>query len=361
MRLIKFFKCLSKKSAKRPGPKPTPLEARPYKQHKPISRIQRSYSRKLRASCTKAETELPDGTVYCPPTAAEALAYWKIPEPIIKGYWFNNFIKRYGILRRRVTKQALKLPEEYIKVINSFLRFIRRNSQPYGPQLLHQIMHPNCFDLSTILNLNETPIPFKYLDGYTYNFYRAKTISSKSNRSGWNKRQATLILYIFINITVTYNKTAYNNKELFDKWITKELCPLLNRLNRLNNLLIMDKLRNSYITTALILSGYTSLLQPLDTTVNKPFKGWLREATKEYLKDRRVITTYKADLISKAFIKCGISIYANNPVIKQEEDFKELLVVGDIEEYLPRNNYRILLQRGLIVSRAKKVLIKRLK
>ena len=98
---------------------------------------------------------------------------------------------------------------------------------------------------------------------------------------------------------------------------------------------ILQKLCNSYITTALIPSGCTSLLQPLNTAVNKPFKGWLREATKEYLKglfkgditkwtvlDWRVITTYivaaaaqklsqKADLIRKAFIKCGISIYAN--------------------------------------------------
>ena len=58
-------------------------------------------------------------------------------------------------------------------------------------------MHPNRFNLLTILNLNKTPIPFKYLDSYTYNFYGAKTVSSKSDRSRWNKRQATLILYIF--------------------------------------------------------------------------------------------------------------------------------------------------------------------
>ena len=87
--------------------------------------------------------------------------------------------------------------------------------------------------------------------------------------------------------------------------------------------------------------------------------------------------TQRADLVYKAFIKCGISIYADgsqdyliwikdilssninftgweaqeDPVIKQEnEDFKELSTAGDIfdefnfqeEEYLPKNNYRIL-------------------
>ena len=83
-------------SKKRPRPKTTPLDARPYKQHKPISRIKRSYSRerkiqvllflihhqvkdnqrrRARAGYTNTETELPDSTVYRPPTTAEASAY----------------------------------------------------------------------------------------------------------------------------------------------------------------------------------------------------------------------------------------------------------------------------------------------
>ncbi|KAF2186694.1 hypothetical protein K469DRAFT_726176 [Zopfia rhizophila CBS 207.26] len=539
---------------KRPGPKPTPLDARPYKQHKPISRIERSYSRerkievllflihhrvkddqrrRARAGC--ANVELSDGTVYRPPTTAEASAYWKIPDRTIRAWWqqrdkiveskarsralarqgwtcqwpdmekelFDTFytrrsagqlvqrswfrrtsrelfqrhypdcrqLFRYGITWRRVTKQASKLPEEYIKVVNSFLRFIRRNSQPHGPISLRQILQPNRFDLSAILNLDETPIPFEYLDGHTYNICGARTVTGKSDRSGWNKRQATLILYIFADgiqriqlklifhstagstgqiykqeghryskeVTVAYNETAYNNEELFNKWIAKELYPLL--VTELDNLLIMDvasfhktpailqKLRNIHVTTALIPSGCTSLLQPLDTAVNKPFKGWLHEATEEYLdglsegdvtkwtvSDRRVMTTHvvaaaarklttqKADLIRKAFIECGISIHADgsqdhlirikdisssdidftgweaqeDPVIKQEdEDFKELLTTGDMldefslqeEEYLPRNNYRILpikqlkdlcKQRGPAVSGGKKVLVERL-
>ena len=81
---------------KHPGPKPKPLDARPYKQHKPISRIERSYPRerkiqvllflihhrvkddqrrRARAGYTNTEPESPDGAVYRPPTTAEALAY----------------------------------------------------------------------------------------------------------------------------------------------------------------------------------------------------------------------------------------------------------------------------------------------
>ena len=68
---------------------------------------------------------------------------------------------------------------------------------------------------------------------------------------------------------------------------------------------ILQRLHNSYITTAMIPSGCTSLLQLINTAVNKPFKDWLYKATKEYLNslskgeitkwtvsDRRVITIY---------------------------------------------------------------------
>ena len=49
---------------------------------------------------------------------------------------------------------------------------------------------------------------------------------------------------------------------------------------------IMDLLRKSKVTTALIPPSYTYFLQPLDTTINKAFKQWLREATNEYIVDR---------------------------------------------------------------------------
>lgn len=468
---------------------------------------------------------MPDGTIYRPPTSAEASAYWKIPARTIRTWWekkdeivesksrsralprhgwicqwpemekelfdtfcarrsagqlvqrswfrrtsrelfkrhypdceqlfvfsngwFGGFTRRCGIARRMVTKQASKLPEEYIDVTNSFLRFIRRNSQPHGPASLREVLKPNRFDLSAILNLDETPIPFEYLDGHTYDFRGARTVSGKSDRSGWDKRQATLILYIYADgiqrikpklifhgvagptgriyqqeghrysneVTVAYNATAYNNEELFEEWITEELSPLLGD-NRADNLLVMDvasfhktpailqKLRDLHVTTTLIPGGCTSLLQPLDTAVNKPFKGWLREATENYLddlpdgqftkwtvSDRRVMTTHvvaeaarkladeKADLVRKAFLECGISVHPDgsqdhlirikdisnsvidfagwetqeDPVIGQEDDFAELPEANDTfdeflleeEEFLPRNNYRTLLVKEL--------------
>jgi hypothetical protein len=48
-----------------------------------------------------------------------------------------------------------------------------------------------------VLNLDETPILFEFLDGYIYNNRGNKTVVGKTERNSWTKRQATLILYIF--------------------------------------------------------------------------------------------------------------------------------------------------------------------
>jgi len=98
--------------------------------------------------------------------------------------------------------------------------------------------------------------------------------------------------------------------------------------------------------------GCTSLLQPLDTAVNKPFKGWLREATEDYLdsmskgevlkwtvSDCRIITTHvvaaatrklskNAELVRKAFLKYEINIYIDSSqdhLVKIKDILNELI------------------------------------
>lgn len=218
--------------------------------------------------------------------------------------WFFGFCRRYDITRRRVTRQAQKQPKEYQEYINKFLQFVRRNS--VSPEYFHIMDSGGNYLLqpllrlqpSNILNMDEVPIPFEFLDGYTYHICGEKTITGKTDRSGWGKRQATLILYIFANgiprilpklvfhgkpdglirkkeshlydprVTVEFNNTAYNNGDLFNKWIDEELAIAING----DGLLIMDhasfhktesalkKLRSYSILPALIPGGCTSLL-----------------------------------------------------------------------------------------------------
>ena len=193
--------------------------------------------------------------------------------------WFNGFLKRWGISCRALTKMSSRLPDEYKQLAVNWLRFNRRNSQPRNVFERSKITSDiGRFRLSDILNLDETPIPFEYLDGRTYDLKGSKTISGKTDRSGWDKRQATLILYIFADgisrikpklifhgksgdqgmikrreqhqrhtgVTVKFNDTAYNNEELFLQFIDEELIPALQNApgiipdNTRESLLLMD-------------------------------------------------------------------------------------------------------------------------
>lgn len=95
----------------RPGPKPKPLNERPYKPPKPIRRIQRSYSRERkievilfrehhRVQSIDPNTGL---IVYCQPTFKQMEAFWKISDETIRG-WCNS---RESIINSKVgTRQA---------------------------------------------------------------------------------------------------------------------------------------------------------------------------------------------------------------------------------------------------------------
>lgn len=296
--------------------------------------------------------------------------------------WFTRFQQRHQISRRRITKKATKLPKEIIESTSSFLRFIKRVTQsveevPKWEPTIYNLTHSpkRRFPPSNIINLDETPIPFEFNSGYTYDTKGSKSVQTKSDRSGWDKRQATLIVYIWADgiqrikpklifhgvngptnriynqekhlyspeVTVEYNPTAYNNEELFLKWLEEEYTPVTTEIGEV--LLVMDvaafhktpaikaKIRELKTTLALIPAGMTSLLQPCDTAVNSPLKQWLQEFTDEYVvewevknpgkkwtvSDRRIMTTWtvakainclaeKKELVQRAFIQTGISI-----------------------------------------------------
>ncbi|KAI8648651.1 DDE-1 domain-containing protein [Fusarium keratoplasticum] len=307
--------------------------------------------------------------------------------------WFLNFKKRHRIVKRRIANQAQKTPEEYRAIFNSFLRFLRRNTQrrtppspevppkfpprPYEkiPDILdspQRRFHNNC-----ILNVDETPVPFEYLDGSTYALSGEKTVSGKTDRSGWSKRKGTLILPIFADrfgrlkpklifegaeppkgkilqreghlyhpgVTVELNPTAYNNEKLFLKWLNEEVIPCKRPYREF--MLVMDVasfhktdnvtmlLGQSKILPAMIPPGCTSLLQPLDVSINKPFKQWLQQFADEWIAERdndpvrsskpwtatekRAMTTHivakaweqlqeRPEMVEKEFYSCGIGL-----------------------------------------------------
>ena len=51
--------------------------------------------------------------------------------------------------------------------------------------------------LSCICNMDETPLPFEFLDGQTYADQGSHTVQVQATQSGWDKQQATIVLCIF--------------------------------------------------------------------------------------------------------------------------------------------------------------------
>jgi len=123
------------------------------------------------------------------------------------------------------------------------------------------------------------------------------------------------------NVSVECNPTAYMNDNLFERYITEHLIPVLGGRPNLFALDLMGShktpavlncLRQNNITPSLIPTGCTSLLQPLDVSVNKPLKEVIQDLTDERIfklesvdefekwtvSERRIMTT---DTVGKAF------------------------------------------------------------
>jgi hypothetical protein len=80
-----------------------------------------------------------------------------------------------------------------LEVIANFLCFNRRNSQlrDGAEDMVRGALIVGRFILSNILNMDQIPLPWEYLEGRTYEFKGKKTVWVRNKRSGWDKHQAT--------------------------------------------------------------------------------------------------------------------------------------------------------------------------
>jgi len=234
--------------------------------------------------------------------------------------WFNRFLSRNKITLRIVTNEAQETPAECFTIILNFLCFNRRNSQlrDGSEDILLGVLSVGRYLLSNIINMNQTPLPWEYLEGRTYEFKGNQTVWAKSRKSGWGKRQATIQLTIFADgiarvkplmifcgesksksaarkrearrydprVVVRFNKKAYANTDIILFWLQDLLLPVLGTRP---TLLVMDLfrshrsdpvrvcLKDNDISLSLVPGGCTGLLLPLDVSVNRPFNDILKD------------------------------------------------------------------------------------
>ena len=178
--------------------------------------------------------------------------------------------------------------------------------------------------------MDETPLPFEFLDGQTYADKGSHTVQVRGTRSGWDKRQATTLLCIFADgamrvkplilfkgalaenltrsadkkrraaelarydprVAVQFNPNAYANESVLVNWITDMLVPALPTGPRLLALdvakfhktnAVLDTLHSHDIIPAMIPPGCTGLMQPLDVAINKPLKDILQSLVEDAL------------------------------------------------------------------------------
>jgi len=219
--------------------------------------------------------------------------------------WCNNFMNRNDFTLRRCTKISQKLPKDLEGKIDSFWQYI----------IKHRKMHN--YELSQIGNMDETPMQFDLPGTMTVNGKGQKTIFVKT--TGHEKTHFTVVLACMADGTKLKPMIIFKRKTLPKNakfpsdvivrshpkgWMDEQgvkiwLSNVWNRrpgaLLRKRSLLVWDmfrahlcdsmkaEARKLKVDLAVIPGGLTSVLQPLDICLNKPFKDRLRRMWSDWI------------------------------------------------------------------------------
>ena len=247
------------------------------------------------------------------------------------------------------------------------------------------------FPDTQVINMDETPLYFDMPGSTTVNKKGCREVRVRS--TGAEKRRLTVILactadgnmlppmVIFkgkralknlripAGVVVRVQPKAWNDADLTKVWIQQVLCRYTQKQHAL---LVWDtfsghmteevaeELQKKNISVAVIPGGCTSKIQPLDVSLNKPFKSSCRSQWVEYLQQsiaqqepgeciktaskQQVLDWVvqsnkdldsKKELIRKSFLVCGISNAldgSQNHFIRCAKELEQLKVAYGLEE-----------------------------
>ena len=212
--------------------------------------------------------------------------------------WCTRFMKRHEYTLRAPTKVAQVLPQFWADKITEFQRFVIRHRRR------------NDYRLMCIGNMDETPMYMDMLPRSTVHKKGAKSVVVKS--TGHERSRYTVVLACMADGSKLPPMLIFKRKTMpkvkFPKgvlvhvnekgWMDEDACKLWVRkiwqnrpggLHRRKSLLVWDRF-SAHLTEgvtkavsatntdiAVIPGGLTGILQPLDVSLNKPFKDGMRE------------------------------------------------------------------------------------
>ena len=265
--------------------------------------------------------------------------------------WAYRFMGRHGLSVRRRTHLSQRLPDDIEAKTRSFQRFVIKKRKAYD------------YPLASIGNADQTPLTFDLPRQTTVAVKGSKTINVSS--TGHEKDRFTVMLsctadgrklppYVVFKrktmpkeklpngVIVRVHPKGWMNEELVDDWLRCVWGRRVAGLTRRRSLLVLDAfrchktegvketMRKMNTDLAIIPGGMTSLLQPLDVSMNKPFKDGFRRRWTDWMMSGEYTFTKggrqrKADLpticswilgaweeispdiVRRSFLKCCIS------------------------------------------------------
>lgn len=233
-------------------------------------------------------------------------------------HWCTRFLNRHGLCLRQRTKLAQKLPSDLEEKILRFQKYII------------DARKRTAFEISQIGNMDETPMCFDLPENKTINCKGEKSILVKT--TGHEKTRFTVVLSCLADgsklrpIIIFKRKTLPKNvvfpsgvlvraheKGWMDAdgtvdWLKNVWNKRPGAAFKKPSLLVYDSFRGHFseevtelqknlkTTVAVNPGGLTSVLQPLDVCLNKPFKANIRKYWAEWISSDRPAFTKGGNL-----------------------------------------------------------------
>lgn len=218
--------------------------------------------------------------------------------------WTYGFFRRHLLSIRRRTHIAQKLPEDYEEKLVEFQKFVIK------------MRKQNDYELSQIGNAGQTPLTFDIPYDTSIDVKGTKSVNIKT--TGNEKNRFTVMLsvtadgaklppYIIFKrktlpkeqfpkgVIVRVQEKGWMDDNLVLDWVENVWCKRPGGLIKKRSLLVLDafrchrseklkeKLKSSKTDLCIIPGGMTSMLQPLDVSINKPMKSMMRAQWNEWM------------------------------------------------------------------------------